>query len=98
MVNFDYFGGLKSALKFYTFTVYTCEESVRIRLICKELVRFFSDVKNWYPNYTHVENRINPRTYKEQTPETAFVISYHICKILLAGPTAFALAMAYTEC
>ena len=53
MVNFDNFGGLKSVLKFHIFICLTCEESVRIRLICeKKLVRFFSDVKNWYSIFT----------------------------------------------
>ena len=41
MVNFDNLGGLKSVLKFHIFIFLTCEESVRIRLICKELVLFF---------------------------------------------------------
>ena len=64
MVNFNYFAGLKSVLKFHTFIFLTCEESARIRL---NLVRFFSDVKNWYstfftnmkscyPFLTHVKN------------------------------------------
>ena len=48
MVNFDNSGGLKSVLEFHIFICLTCEDSVRIRFICKELVRFFSDVKNWY--------------------------------------------------
>ena len=41
MVNFDTFGGLKSVPKFYIFIFLTCEESVRIRIILEELVRFF---------------------------------------------------------
>ena len=45
MVNFDNFGGLNSVLKFHISIFVTCEESVRIRLICEKLVRFFSDVK-----------------------------------------------------
>ena len=32
----------------------TRKESVRIRLFCEELVRFFSDVKNWYSIFTNV--------------------------------------------
>ena len=48
VVNFDNFGGLKSVLKFYIFIFLRCKELVRIRLICEELVRFFSDVKNRY--------------------------------------------------
>ena len=36
MVNFDNFGGLKSVLKFHIFICLTCEESVRIRLICEK--------------------------------------------------------------
>ena len=31
---------------FYIFK--TCKETLCIRLICEELVRFFSDAKNWY--------------------------------------------------
>ena len=41
MVSFDNFGGLKSALKFHIFIFSTCEESVRICLICEKLVRVF---------------------------------------------------------
>ena len=48
MVNFDNFGGLTSVLKFHIFLIFNCEELVRIRAICEGLVRFFSDVKNWY--------------------------------------------------
>ena len=48
MVNFDNFGGLKSVFKFHIFILLICEESVHIRLNSEELVRFFSDVKNWY--------------------------------------------------
>ena len=40
-------------LKFHIFIFLTCEESVRIRRICEELVRFFSDVKNWYSIGVH---------------------------------------------
>ena len=57
MVNFDNFAGLKSVLKFHIFIFLTCEESVRVRLICEELVQFFSDVKNWYSNFTNVKSR-----------------------------------------
>ena len=31
-------------------------DMVRIRLICEELVRFVSDVKNWYSIFTKVKN------------------------------------------
>ena len=48
MVNVDTFAGLKSVLKFHMSIFLTCEELVHIRLICEKLVRFFSDVKNWY--------------------------------------------------
>ena len=41
MVNFDTVEGLKSVLKFHIFIFLTCEESVLIRLICEERVRFF---------------------------------------------------------
>ena len=57
MANFDNFGGLTSVLKFHIFEFFNCEESVRIRAICEGLVRFFSDVKNWYSNFTNVINR-----------------------------------------
>ena len=50
---FGNFGGLK----FNIFIFFTCEESERMRLFCKELVRFFSDVKNWYSIFTNVKNR-----------------------------------------
>ena len=56
MVNFDNFEGLKSVLKFYIFIYSTCEELGRIGLICEELVRFFSDVKNWHSIFTNVKN------------------------------------------
>ena len=55
MVNFDNFGGLKCVLKFHIFIFLACEESARIRLICEELVRFFSDVKNWYSIFTNMK-------------------------------------------
>ena len=48
MVNFDSFGGLTSVLKFHIFLIFNFEELVRIRAMCEGLVRFFSDVKNWY--------------------------------------------------
>ena len=57
MVNFDNFGGLTSVLKFHIFLIFNCEESVRIRVICEGLVRFFSDVKNRYSIFTNVKNR-----------------------------------------
>ena len=56
MANFDNFGGLKSLFKFHIFILSTCEESVRIGLICEELVRNFSDVKSWYSFFTNVKN------------------------------------------
>ena len=40
MVYFDHFFGLKSVLEFHIFIFLTREESVSIRLICVELVRF----------------------------------------------------------
>ena len=65
MVNFNYFRGLISVLKFHIFLIFNCEELVRIgaielvriRGICGGLVRFFSDVKNWYSIFTNVKNR-----------------------------------------
>ena len=56
MVNFDSFGGLQSVLKFYIIRFFNCEELVRIRVICEGLVRFFSDVKNWYSIFTNVKH------------------------------------------
>ena len=44
-------------LKFHISILLTCEESLRIHLICEELVPFFSDVKNWYSILTNVKNR-----------------------------------------
>ena len=41
-------------LKFHIFMSLTCEESVRFRLPCDDLVRFFSDVKKWYQIFTNV--------------------------------------------
>ena len=32
----------------------TCEESVRIRHTCEELVYFFSDVRDWYQIFENV--------------------------------------------
>ena len=63
MVNFDNFWGLTSVLKFHIFLIFNCEEWVRIRVICEGLVRFFSDVKNWYSIFTAGKNR-----YKFFTP------------------------------
>ena len=76
LVNFDYFGDLKSVLKFHIFISLTCEESVRIRLICEELgiaevllyvfvqvVRFNSDVNNWYSIFTNVKNSYKFHTH-----------------------------------
>ena len=57
MVNFDNFGGLTYVLKFHIFLIFNCEELVRIRAIFEGLVRFFSDVKNWYSIFTNVKNR-----------------------------------------
>ena len=57
MVNFDIYGGLTSVLKFHIFLICNCEELVRIRAICEGLVRFLSDVKNWYSNFTKWKNR-----------------------------------------
>ena len=57
IVNFDNFWGLTSVLKFHIFSIFNFEELVRIRVICKGLVRFFSDVKNWYSIFAHVKNR-----------------------------------------
>ena len=42
MVNFDNFGGPKSVLKFHIFIFLTCEESVRICLICEEFFSIFT--------------------------------------------------------
>ena len=53
-VIFDNFGGLTSVLNFHIFLIFNCEELVRIRAICEGLVRFFSDVKNWYSIITNV--------------------------------------------
>ena len=57
MFNFDNFGGLKSVLKFHIFILLRCEESMRIRLFCEELVQFFSDVKHWYSIFTNEKSR-----------------------------------------
>ena len=59
---FDNFGVLKSVLKFHIFHIFNCEESVRIRLICEGLVRFFLRceelVLNWEGGgiITHIGN------------------------------------------
>ena len=58
MVNFDNFGGLTYVLKFHTLLIFNCEELVRIRAICEGLVRFFSDVKNWYQVFTDVKKLV----------------------------------------
>ena len=36
---------------------FTILYSFCFRLICEELVRFLSDVKNWYSNFTNINNR-----------------------------------------
>ena len=42
----------------FTFFIFlTGGGSVRVSLICEELFRFFSDVKNWYSIFTNVKNR-----------------------------------------
>ena len=52
MVNFDNFGGLKSVLKFHIFYILTVKNwNIFV------LVRFFSEVKNWYSIFTNVKNR-----------------------------------------
>ena len=43
-------------LKFHIFLIFNCEELVRSRAIYKGLVRFFSDVQNWYSIFTNVKN------------------------------------------
>ena len=57
MDSFDNFGGLTSVLKFHILLIFYCEKCVRIRGICVGLVRFFSDVKNWYSIFTNVKNQ-----------------------------------------
>ena len=55
MVNFHNLGGgLTSVLTFHIFLIFNCEELVRIRVICEGLIRFFSDVKNWYAIFTNI--------------------------------------------
>ena len=44
-------------LKFHIFLIFNCEEKVRIRAFCEGLARFFSDLKNWYSNFTNVKNQ-----------------------------------------
>ena len=56
MVNFDNLGGLTSVLKLHIFLIFNYEELVRIPVICEGLVRFFSDLKNWYSIFTNVKN------------------------------------------
>ena len=56
MDNFDNFWGLTSVLNFHIFLIFNCKELVRIRVICEGLVRFISDVKNWYSIFTNVKN------------------------------------------
>ena len=58
MVTFDYFGGLKSVLKFHIFIFSTCKETV-----CIHLIRFFSDVKNWNSVFTNMKNCYQFRTH-----------------------------------
>ena len=48
-------------LKFYIFIFLTCLELVRIRLICEELVQFFSDVKNRYSSLHTVASDLGLR-------------------------------------
>ena len=69
MVNFDNFGGLQSVLKFHIFIFSTSEESVRIRLICEELVRIFSDMTNWYSIFTNVLPIIESE-YGQEIPQS----------------------------
>ena len=63
MVNFDNFGGLSSVLKFHIFLIFNCEKLVRIRAIRELLVRFFSDMKNWYSFFTNVKNQYQMLTF-----------------------------------
>ena len=56
MANFDNFVGLTFLLKFHIFLIFNSEELVHIRVICEGLVRYFSDVKNWYSIFTNVNN------------------------------------------
>ena len=94
MVNFDNFLGLTSMLKFNIFLIFNCEELVRIRAICEGLVRFFSDVKNWYYSiFANVKNRyqfftsVNFHKCDESVPNAhrceKLVPNAHICEKLV---------------
>ena len=89
MVNFDNFGGLTSELKFHIFLIFNGEELVCILAICEELVRFFSDVKNWYSIFTHKceESVPNAQRCEKLVPNAhrceKLVPNYHRCEGLV---------------
>ena len=64
-------------LKFHIFIFLTCEESVLIRLICEELVRFFfSDVKKWYSFFHNCHESVpNPHICEESVQ----IVKQNIC-------------------
>ena len=92
-------------LKFHIFILLTCEESLRIHLICEELVPFFSDVKigthvkNWYSIFTNVKNRYEINTHVKNSYQIVtcekLVPNYHRCKVLVLDLHR---SMSMTEC
>ena len=53
--QFQLFWGPKICAQISRIYISMCEESVPIRLICEDLVRFLSDVKNLYFIFTNVK-------------------------------------------
>ena len=80
MVNFDNFGGLTSVFKFHIFLNLNCEELVRIRVICKGSVRFFSDVKYWCSIFTI--RRIGIRFSQFKSVNNRVMLRCYVCCVL----------------
>ena len=80
MVNFDNCGGLTSVLKFHIFLIFNFEELVCICVICKGLVRFFSDVNNWYSIFTNVKNWY--QFFTTQKYKNIVMLKRYLCCVL----------------
>ena len=81
MINLDNFGGLTSLLKFHIFLIFNCDEIVCIRVICEGLVRFFSDVENWYSIFTNVKNWYQFLT-TQKSVNTRVMLRSYVCYVL----------------
>ena len=95
-------GGLESVIKFHTFILLTCEESVRIRLICEDLVRFlYPATKVWrgimlYPSVSvrlSVRPSVRPHHFRSITWVFIHGFFSNFAYILLSAMSGMGLLM-----